>query len=152
MAEERCRRVAREWSAAMQSGRDGALRDFVASGDVEIKVIGADNQILDSEVPVRQILEQLVARTGIPPFLLGLSWSSTERMSSQQADIMTSEIDAIRRGLTPVVERICSLWLRLHGYDSRVEVVWDTVNLQDEETLAKAALYRAQAGAAERSE
>ena len=152
MAEERCRRVAREWSAAMQAGREGALRDFVASGDVDIKVIGADNQILDSEVPVRQILEQLVARTGIPPFLLGLSWSSTERMSSQQADIMTSEIDAIRRGLTPVVERICALWLRLHGYDSRVEVVWDVVNLQDEETLARAALYRAQAAAAERSE
>ena len=152
MAEERCRRMAREWSAAMQSGREGALRDFVAAGDVEIKVIGADNQILDSEVPVRQILEQLVARTGIPPFLLGLSWSSTERMSSQQADIMTSEIDAIRRSLTPVLERVCTLWLRLHGYDSRMEVVWDVVNLQDEETLAKAALYRAQAGAAERSE
>lgn len=61
-------------------------------GDVDIKVIGADNQILDSEVPVRQILEQLIARTGIPPFLLGLSWSSTERMSTQQADMMTSEI------------------------------------------------------------
>ena len=154
MAEERCRRVAKEWSAAMQSGRDGALRDFVASGDVEVKVIGADNQILDSEVPVRQILEQLVARTGIPPFLLGLSWSSTERMSSQQADIMTSEIDAIRRDLTPVVERICELWLRLHGYDRRLEVVWDVVNLQDEETLARAALYRAQAKAqsGERSE
>ena len=149
MAEERCARVAKEWSAAMQSGREGAVRDFVASGDVEIRVIGADNQILDSEVPVRQILEQLVARTGIPPFLLGLSWSSTERMSSQQADIMTSEIDAIRRSLTPVVERICRLWLRLHGFDSRVEVVWDTVNLQDEETLARAALYRAQAKAQE---
>ena len=149
MAEERCRRVATEWSAAMQSGRDGALRDFVASGDVDIKVIGADNQILDSEVPVRQILEQLVARTGIPPFLLGLSWSSTERMSSQQADIMTSEIDAIRRSLTPVVERICRLWLALHGYDRGVEVVWDTVNLQDEEVLARAALYRAQAKAQE---
>lgn len=147
MAEERCQRVAREWSAAMQSGREGAVRDFVASGDVEIKVIGADNQILDSEVPVRQILEQLVARTGIPPFLLGLSWSSTERMSSQQADILTSEIDAIRRSLTPVVERVCGLWLRLHGHDSRVEVAWDVVNLQDEETLARAALYRAQAEA-----
>ena len=149
LAEERCARVAKEWSAAMQSGREGAVRDFVASGDVEIRVIGADNQILDSEVPVRQILEQLVARTGIPPFLLGLSWSSTERMSSQQADIMTSEIDAIRRSLTPVVERICRLWLRLHGYDSRMEVIWDTVNLQDEETLARAALYRAQAKAQE---
>ena len=145
-AEERCARVAREWSEAMSAG-PGAVRDFVTSGDVDIKVIGADNQVLDSEVPVRQLLEQLISRTGIPPFLLGLTWSSTERMSSQQADILTSEIDAIRRSLTPVVERICSLWLRLHGHDGRVDVVWDTVNLQDEETLARAELYRAQSAA-----
>ena len=90
-----------------------------------------------------------MARTGIPPFLLGLSWSSTERMSSQQADILTSEIDAIRRSLTPVVERICELWLLMHGCDDAVEVAWDVVNLQDEETLARAGLYRAQAGALE---
>ena len=144
-AQERCRQIAQEWSAAMQAGKEGSVRDFVAVGDVDIRVIGADSQVLDSQVPVRQILEQLVAKTGIPPFLLGLSWSSTERMSSQQADIMTSEIDAIRRGLTPVVERICTLWLRLHGYDSRMKVIWDVVNLQDEEATAKAALYRAQA-------
>ena len=146
-AGERCGQVAREWSAAMQAGRDGAVRDFVCAGDVDIRTIGADNQILDSEVPVRQILEQLVAKTGIPPFLLGLSWSSTERMSSQQADIMTSEIAAIRRSLEPVVERICELWLRLKGFDDRVMVNWLDVNLQDEETQARAALYRAQAGA-----
>ena len=117
---------------------------------MEIRTIGADNQVLDSEVPVRQILEQLVAKTGIPPFLLGLSWSSTERMSSQQADIMTSEIAAIRRSLEPVVERICELWLRLKGFDDRVAVDWLDVNLQDEESEAKAALYRAQARAMEK--
>ena len=149
LAQERCAQVAREWSAAMQAGRDGAVRDFVAAGDVEIRAIGADNQILDSEVPVRQILEQLVSKTGVPPFLLGLSWSSTERMSSQQADIMTSEIAAIRRGLEPVVERICELWLRMKGFDSRVRVDWADVNLQDEESEARAALYRAQALAME---
>ena len=149
-AQERCRQVAREWSSAMQAGRDGAVRDFVCAGDVEIRAIGADNQILDSEVPVRQILEQLVAKTGIPPFMLGLSWSSTERMSSQQADIMTSEIAAIRRSLEPVVERICELWLRLRGLDDRVEVDWLDVNLQDEESEARAALYRAQARAVEK--
>ena len=148
-AKERCDQVAREWSAAMQVGRDGAVRDFVCSGDVDIRTIGADNQILDSEAPVRHILEQLVSKTGIPPFLLGLSWSTTERMSSQQADIMTSEIAAIRRGLEPVVERICELWLRLRGLDDRVEVDWLEVNLQDEESEAKAALYRAQARAIE---
>ena len=72
-AQERGMQIAREWSAAMQEGKQGSIRDFVAVGDVDIKVIGADNQVLDSEVPVRQILEELVARTGIPPFLLGLS-------------------------------------------------------------------------------
>ena len=148
-AQERCAQVAREWSAAMQAGRDGAVRDFVCAGDVGIRTIGADNQILDSEVPVRQILEQLVAKTGIPPFLLGLSWSFTERMSSQQADILTSEIAAIRRSLEPVAERVCEWWLRLKGYDDRVKVDWLDVNLQDEESEARAALYRAQARAME---
>ena len=141
LVQERSRQIAREWSAAMQAGKDGSVRDFVAVGDVEIKVIGADNQVLDSEVPVRQILEQLVARTGIPPFLLGLSWSSTERMSTQQADMMTSEITAIRRSLEPVVEKICELWLKLHGYDSKVEVDWQDINLQDLVEEARAQLY-----------
>ena len=146
-AQERCAALAREWSAAMQAGRDGSVRDFVAVGDVDIKVIGADNQILDSQVPVRQILEQLVARTGIPPFLLGLSWSSTERMSTQQADMMTSEITAIRRSLEPVVRRICRLWLAVHGFGTDIRIEWADINLQDEVEEAKAALYREQARA-----
>ena len=146
-AQERCRQIAQEWSAAMQAGKNGGVRDFVAVGDVDIKVIGADNQVLDSEVPVRQILEQLIAKTGIPPFLLGLSWSSTERMSTQQADMMTSEITALRRSLDPVVERICELWLRVHGYGGRVEVRWDDINLQDQVEEARAELYREQARA-----
>ena len=145
LVRERSTQIAREWASAMESTKNGYVRDFVAAGDVEIKVIGADNQVLDSEVPVRQILEQLIARTGIPPFMLGLNWSSTERMSSQQADMLTSEMDAIRRTLTPVVERICRLWLRLNGYICDFEVVWDTINLQDEVEEARAALYRQQA-------
>ena len=144
-AQERCQEIAREWSAAMQAGKHGSVRDFVAVGDVDIKVIGADNQVLDSQVPVRQILEQLIARTGIPPFMLGLSWSSTERMSTQQADMLTSEVWAIRRSLEPVVERICELWLRLHGYGGGVQVEWEDINLQDQVEEARAALYREQA-------
>lgn len=145
LARERSEQIAREWSSAMQSTKNGCIRDFVAAGDVEIKVIGADNQVLDSEVPVRQILEQLVARTGIPPFMLGLNWSSTERMSSQQADMLTTEMEAIRRTLTPVLERICRMWLRMNGYLCSFSVVWDTINLQDEVEDARAALYLEQA-------
>ena len=144
-AQERCDRLAQEWSAAMQAGREGSVRDFVAVGDVEIKVIGADSPILDSEIPVRQILEQLVARTGIPPFMLGLSWSSTERMSAQQADLLTTEITAIRRAVEPALCRVAELWLRLHGFGPKAEIVWEDINLQDMVEEARAQLYLAQA-------
>jgi len=148
-AQERVQSVARQWSQAMQEGRQGSVRDFVAAGDVEIKAIGADNQVLDSEVPVRQILEQMVAKTGIPPFLLGLSWASTERMSVQQADMMTSEVTAIRRSLEPIVERICELWLNMHGFSGGVWVEWADINLQDMLEEAHAELYRQQARSVE---
>ena len=144
-AQERCGLLAREWSAAMQAGREGSVRDFVAVGDVDIKVIGADGPILDSQAPVRQILEQLVARTGIPPFMLGLSWSSTEWMSAQQADMLTTEVTAIRRAVEPALCRTAELWLRLHGFDGRAEIVWEDINLQDMVEEARAELYRAQA-------
>ena len=145
LARERAELLAQEWSGAMQETRGGSVRDFVSVGDVSIRAIGADNVMPDCEVPVRQILEQLVAKTGLPPFLLGLSWSSTERMSSQQADMLTSEITALRRTLTPMVERVCRLWLRLHGYGCRFAVEWDDINLQDLVEEAKAELYREQA-------
>ena len=144
-AAERSRVLAEEWSRAMQETRNGSVRDFVAVGDVNIRVIGGDAPILDSQVPVRQILEQIVAKTGIPPFMLGLNWNSTERMSAQQADLLTTEITAIRRTLTPVVERICRLWLRMHGFTCGFEVVWDDINLQDQVEEARAELYREQA-------
>lgn len=141
-AAERAKQVAAEWSKAMNSS--GSVKDFVAVGDVEIKAIGADNQILDSNVPARQMLEQIVAKLGIPPFLLGLSWSTTERMSYQQADILTSEIDAYRREITPVIRKICSLWLRLNGYSCGFDIQWDNVTLQDITEMAKSELYKAQ--------
>ena len=66
-------------------------------------------------------------------------------MSTQQADLLTTEITAIRRTLAPVVERICRLWLRMHGFSCGFEVVWDDINLQDQVEEAKAELYRQQA-------
>ncbi len=146
-ARERAQQVAREWSEAM-SGSAG-VKDFVAIGDVEIRVIGADNQVLDSEIPVRQMLEQIVAKTGLPPFLLGLHWSSTERMSTQQADVLTSELMSYRRLLTPVIETICRTYLRLNGLLSSCQVHWEDITLQDEVELGRARLYHAQAAALE---
>lgn len=142
-AKERAMQVAKEWQNAMQSS--DVVKDFVAVGDVSIKVIGADNQILDSSVPVRQLLEQIVAKTGLPPFMLGLNWSSTERMSRQQADVLTSELKAYRRILTPVIEKICNFYLYSQGSFNSCSVEWEEITLQDELEESRARLYNAQA-------
>lgn len=123
----------------------GSISDFVTVGDVSIRAIGADNQVMDSDIPVRQLLEQIVAKLGLPPFLLGLSWSSTERMSSQQADILTSELEAYRRLLNPMLEQICSVWLRLKGWDTEFRVEWEDITMQDETESANARLLNARA-------
>ena len=148
-AGERARQMAQEWQRAMRSSQ---VSDFVAVGDVSIQAIGADNQILDSEVPVRQMLEQIVAKLGVPPFLLGLSWSSTERMSSQQADMLTSELDAYRRVLTPVIRKICRTWLTLAGYGPECAVQWEEITMQDEVDHANARYLTARARQLEQKE
>ena len=144
-AQERGAQMAQEWAKAMEDGKNGTVRDFVAVGDVEIKVIGGEAPILDSQVPVRQILEQLVAKTGLPPFLLGMNWSTTERMSTQQADILTSELWALRRTVEPAVLKICRTFLALEGMDDRVNILWNDISLQDITQEAQADLYKAQA-------
>jgi hypothetical protein len=142
---ERAQQIAREWADGMNSAKYGQVKDFVAVGDVDIKVIGAENKLFDTNVPVRQLLEQLIAKLSIPPFLLGLSWSSTERMSSQQADILTSELEYYRRLLTPVICDVGDAFLASIGAEASCSVEWDNINLQDETALADARLKNAQA-------
>lgn len=144
-AKERARHIADEWADGMEAVSRGQVKDFVAVGDVDIKVIGADNQIIESEVPVRQMLEQIVAKLGVPPFLLGLNWSTTERMSKQQTDILITELTHYRRLLTPVILKICRTFLTLSGVYGEPEVIWDTINLQDQTETAQARYYKARA-------
>ena len=127
-AKERAMQIAEQWQAAMHSRE---ARDFIAVGDVDIQTIGADNQILDSEVPVRQLLEQIVAKLSIPPYMLGLSWSTTERMAAEQADLLTTELRHYRRLLTPVLEAVCRMHLRAFGYTGDLQIVWEDILLRD---------------------
>lgn len=142
---ERAVQIAKEWSDAMKSSAGGQVKDFVAVGDVDIKVIGAENKLFDTNIPVRQLLEQIISKLSIPPFLLGLNWSSTERMSSQQADILTSELEYYRRLLTPVICGIAEAFVYSTGNNAVCRVEWDNINLQDESALAEARLKNAQA-------
>lgn len=150
-AKERAQMIAKEWSEGMRASADGQVKDFITVGDVNIKVIGADNQIIDTNIPVRHMMEQILSKMGIPPFLLGLSWSTTERMSQQQTDILTTELEYYRRLLTPIILKICSTYLRIHGIDEPLSIKWNTINLKDEVEQAQARLYLAQAKQIEES-
>ena len=141
-SEETARHFADEWKKAMRSEN---VCDFVSVGDVQVRVIGAESKMPDCQVPVRVILEQIVAKLGIPPFLLGISWSSTERMSAQQADILTSEMEYYRAAVEPAVRKIMDTHLRLAGYPGGVRIVWNDINLQDAVELSQARLNNARA-------
>ncbi len=47
-AGQRAQTMARSWQEAIDAS---SVKDFVAVGDVDVKVIGADNQVLESEIP-----------------------------------------------------------------------------------------------------
>lgn len=146
-SEESARLIADEWKKAM---RGDSVCDFVSVGDVRVRVIGAENQMPDCQVPVRVLLEQIVAKLGIPPFLLGFSWSSTEHMSVQQADILTSELEYYRMTAEPAVRKIVQTHLRLAGYGTGFSLVWNDINLQDAVELSQARLNNARAAQLEK--
>ena len=57
-AKEHAGEIAAAWKEGINAAKYGEVQDFVAVGDVDIKVIGAENQLFDTNVPVRQLLEQ----------------------------------------------------------------------------------------------
>lgn len=143
IARDRASQICRAWQDAMSS--KDTVKDFVAVGDVSVKVIGADNNVLSSEIPVRQLMEQIVAKTGLPPYMLGFSWSTTERMSQQQADMLTTELEAYRKIITPVLMKIAAKYMEVNSLYLPVKIKWADITLQDETEHAKARLYNAQA-------
>ncbi len=144
-AKQRAEKIAKEWSDGMAASRHGDIRDFIAVGDVDIKVIGADNQIIDYEVPARQMVEQIISKLSIPPFMLGISWSTTERMSQQQADVLSTELAYYRRLLNPIILKIATTVLRTYGFADNPKIKWDILNFKDQIQAAQTRLYNAQA-------
>jgi hypothetical protein len=99
---------------AMESRRDlSSTKDFFSAGQVKVEVIGAQGLALDFQIPHRAIMEQIVSVTGLPPWWLGFSWSTTERLSQHQADKIVGNIKSWREELTPDILHLINLHLLL---------------------------------------
>ncbi len=144
-AEEFLGQISAEFQAAMTARRSGDIHDFVSGGKIDVTTIGADGTPLPLQEPFRALAEQLVAATGLPPWLLGLSWSSTERLSSVQADLLIQDIGNLRDQVQPQVETLLETRQRLTGAKGTWELTWPPVTLDDAVETAKAAVLDAQA-------
>ena len=121
---------------AMESRHDlSSTKDFFSAGKVNVEVLGAQGEALNFEVPHRAIMEQIVSVTGLPPWWLGFSWSTTERLSQQQADKIVGNIKSWREEITPDILRLLNLHLLLSGHSplttSHWTLRWHDVSLLD---------------------
>jgi hypothetical protein len=123
-------RMQEEFAAAMEARSRGEVRDFFSAGDVTVDVIGNKNALFDIQHPFRAFAEQVVAATGLPSWMFGFTWSTTETLSVQQADMIVANVEAMRRSLTPAVAQILDLRQRLRG-GKPVRIEWSPVNLRD---------------------
>jgi len=141
------------WNEVMRSQAvDGLAKDFftVSVGKTVVSVIGADGAVMDIEVSNRVLTEQIISATGIPPFMFGLQWSTTERLSQQQADALLATVDNLRREAESAIRKVVDLHLRLTGKRAGLEyeLCWPEVTLQDRLASSQAANADAQASLA----
>jgi len=126
--------------------------------EVKVTVIGSDGKMVMAEVPLRHVLEQIVGRTGLPAWMLGIYWSTTERMASLEVEGILQDAKIRQFAMLPEYLRLCETFLKLRGR------TWKTINttqnedkpgdwglkfeipnLRDQVALADAEFKRAQA-------
>ncbi len=110
---------------------NGKIRHYFTLGKISLEVMGATGEVLEFSDTARAFCEQITAKTGIPPFLLGFSWASTERMSTAQAKTLTETIQAARAMVEPQIRQLIELRQRLVGRTGPFALKWPRVSLQD---------------------
>jgi hypothetical protein len=134
----------------MKLRRQGKMTDLHTTappgGTVKISTLGADAEVMPLEVPMRTIMEMFCAKTEIPPAFFGFSWSSTERMTTEQRKMLAKSIGAYRVALEGMIDAVLWWAFNFAGFSgTKYTISWDEVGLQDEVETAKARLYGAQA-------
>jgi len=138
-------------SRALAIKKKGGSADFVNAlskgDDLILSIIGESGQMMDVETPAKHVMEQIVAKTGLAPWILGYVWGTAERLADMQSKLMLQESRtrfAMRKsGLVKPIEAM----LRARGKTwSRGD--WNLVqslpNMQDMMATAQAKFLEAQ--------
>lgn len=135
------------WDTMMHNRANGDIQDAVFAGDWKVNVIGANGEKMEFVTPYRELVLTLLAKTGIPPFMLGLHDATTETLSTVQAGLLTANVGEIRRSVQPQLEYAIRLRQRLAGKPDTFKLAWESPTLVDLLETARADLFQAQADA-----
>lgn len=139
--------IKKAWNDAMQGRMDtGNIRDFFGIGEYDVKTIGSDLKEIEFQIPYRAAMEQIVGVTHLPPWMLGLHWSTTERLSSEQTATLEQILADYEADYTPTVQFIVDWWARCRGYANvGRQIVWPAMAIRDRAEQARASLLEEQA-------
>lgn len=135
----------KEWQDSMRKKTYGESADYFTTGKFTVNVMGAEGQILNVDITSRVLLEQIIGNLGMPPWVLGFHWSTSERLSQKQLEILTAELNTDRRLIAPIVYKIVDTLCAGEGRVFPYEVKWDSLNLEDMLEKARSRLLNAQA-------
>ena len=134
---------------AMLAKANNQTRDFGAAGDFDIQILGAQGEALDIAVPGRMILEEITSVFGLPSWMLGKHWSTTERLSENEAKLIGENVAEIRLHLLPSLRYLFTLRQLLVGRPFDFTLDWDAPSLIDAQGQATAEKMQADADAAQ---
>ncbi len=106
-------------TTALSVKRAGGSADIVTAGGeaskVDIKVIGHEGQLFEYEVPMRHAEENVVVSSGLPAWMLGKYWSTTERMAQLEVEMVLADGAMRNETETPGLIRLFSTVLAMRG-------------------------------------
>lgn len=135
--------------AIKRQGNSADLVNVIGAGDeLEINVLGAEGQVLQVEADARHLLEQVVAKTGLPSWLLGFHWSTAERLAEQQGTMIIQESRTRFAIAKPALRSPIEAMLRARGIAFKRgdwDITQELPNLQDMLKQAQANFLNTQA-------
>ncbi|MGC2423179.1 MAG: hypothetical protein WA666_02360 [Nitrospirota bacterium] len=152
-AQRRLQELKTDFDAVMHRKRKGLSGDFInvidKDSNLAITVIGADGKVLSFEVPYRICIEQLISKTGLPPWMLGISWSSNSGgVKDPEASLVMADAEIRKASVLPHLQILARDVLRARGRtwkDGDFILTLKSPNLYDVMQVAQARFLNAQA-------
>ncbi len=158
--EERRQQLENSLKTVITAKRAGKSGDITTAGgpdsEVKISIIGHEGQLFQYEIPLRHVLEQIVAKTNLAAWMLGIYWSTTERMATLEVEMALADAKIRQYAMLPEYIRLLSNFLKLRGRSwSSITtdpnkpgdwgIIFETPNVRDLVAMAQAEFLSAEA-------